>query len=216
VIATAPVSPWHGDRAVIRAHGDAVLRGLGIPPVPAPGLLAQAISPVREDPFSSGLNAGLRSLLGAVWNRDPAEAERAGLRLTGLGGGSTPLGDDYVLGAALCVWSLGEAAGFDDPDRAPWLRVLIPADAARRTSSVSTALLAAGSRGRAPRPLHGILEPGGPDLVSALSAVIAIGATSGRGCAAAIGATALLLGDAAVGRNRRPPTRIIQEARHRK
>lgn len=202
MIATARLRPWRGQPTTVRAHGEAVLRGLGFPPSPAPGLLAEAINPVGSDPLSPSLNAGLRSLLGAVWTREPEDAEDAGMRLTGLGGGSTPLGDDYLLGAQLGVWVLGDVGGFQLTDREQWLRALIPANAADRTTPVSAALLAAGSQGRAPLALHGILQPGTADLGSSLGGVIAIGATSGRGCAAAIGAAALLLGSYPVRRNR--------------
>jgi hypothetical protein len=206
VIATAPVSPWRGDPATIRAHGATVLRGLGVPPVPSPGLLAEAICPVGKDPLSPALNAGLRSLLGAVWSRTPAEAEDSGRMLTGLGGGSTPLGDDYLIGAALSVRALGESAGFELPSRDLWLDALLPAEAGRRTSPVSAALLADAARGRAPTAVHGILEPGRTDLGSDLGRMVAIGATSGRGCAATIGATALLMGGARAQRNGRRRT----------
>lgn len=196
MIATSPVRPWRGRTAALHSHGVAVLRGVGVPPSPTPGLLASAINPVGHDPFSPELNAGLRDLLGAVKSRSAREAEGAGLALTGLGGGSTPLGDDYLLGALLGVWGLGGAAGFGDEDRERWARALVPADASRRTSELSASLLEAGARGRAPDPLHDILEPGRPGLGSALGRVASIGASSGRGCAAAIGATALLLGQA--------------------
>ena len=195
MIATVPVRPWHGEPVTVRAHGEAVLRGMGVPPSSAPGLLAEAISPAGSDPLSPDLNAGLRSLLSAVSSRGSGEAEAAGLRLTGLGGGSTPLGDDYLLGALLGVWAMGGAAGFEAADRERWSGALVPSDVARRTSPLSASLLAAGVRGRAPGPLHGILQPGRPGLGSALGRVTAIGATSGRGCAAVIGAAALLLGD---------------------
>ena len=206
MIATEPVRPCGGDAATVRGHGAAVLRGLGFPPSRAPGLLAEAINPVGEDPFSPGLNAGMRMLLGAVRTRAPEEAEAAGLLLTGLGGGSTPLGDDYLLGVMLGVRAMGAAAGFSDPAREAWLSALAPADVNQRTSPTSAALLAAAFRGRAPRVLHGILDPGGPSLASALGEVTAVGATSGRGCAAAIGAAALLLSDASAPRSRRRPT----------
>ena len=45
MIATVPVRPWHGEPVTVRAHGEAVLRGMGVPPSSAPGLLAEAISP---------------------------------------------------------------------------------------------------------------------------------------------------------------------------
>jgi hypothetical protein len=199
MIATAPVPRWTGSASSVRAHGEAVLRGVGVPPSHSPGLLAQAISPARSDPFSRELNAGLRSLLGAVWTRDPRDAAVAGGALTGLGSGSTPLGDDYLLGAVLSVWAMGESAGFEETARERWTAALVPAGAPDRTSPLSASLLQAGARGRAPRPLHAILEPARADLGHALGAVTSLGATSGRGCAAAVGAAALLLAQAPTG-----------------
>jgi hypothetical protein len=196
MIATTPVAPWGGTSAALRAHGVALLWEMGVPPSPAPGLLASAINPVGRDPFSPNLNVGLRTLLEAVRGRDANEAGAAGLQLAGLGAGSTPLGDDYLLGALLGVWALGAAAGLGDAARERWTSALVPADVAGRTSALSASLLDAGARGQAPTPLHDILEPGRPGLGSALGRVTSIGATSGRGCAAAIGATALLLGQA--------------------
>jgi hypothetical protein len=196
MIPTSPVTRPTGGPAAVAARGEALLAGLGISPRRDSAHLAGRIQPETPDPFSACLRDGLTILLGAVHSRQEESAALAGHRLIGLGPGLTPLGDDYLAGSALTVSALGDVAGFDGPGRERWLQALLPSDVRVRTTAVSADLLEMARGGRAAEPLHGLLDlsPGGEaNLGRALAALVDIGASTGRGYAASIGASALLL-----------------------
>jgi hypothetical protein len=103
---------------------------------------------------------------------------RAGvLGLAGLGEGSTPAGDDFLVGALHALWRC----------RPGPVAVRLAAGAAEaaipRTTSASGHWLAAAARGEASAPWRRLLEAldrgAGPDLAAATAAVLALGHTSG-------------------------------------
>jgi hypothetical protein len=146
-------------------------------------------------PFRPGLEAGLACLLAAVAQRSPQLASEGAARLVGLGPGRTPLGDDYLAGCGIAVARFGGAAGFASPHRERWLTALTPRSLAGATNPVSARMIARAVHGVAEPQVTGLLRLRGHEsrLGRALARLCEIGATSGRGWAASIGATATLL-----------------------
>jgi len=104
---------------------------------------------------------------------DPARLEAAAWRLAGLGGGLTPAGDDFLVGAMLRAWLEGPAPGA--------FCQAIAGVAAPRTTLLSAALLRAAARGECSAPWHRLLaalESGAPPA-PAVDAILAHGHTSG-------------------------------------
>jgi len=97
--------------------------------------------------------------------------------LIGLGPGLTPSGDDFLAGVLVALHHLGVADASGELAKATLAR------AARRTNDISHAHLAAAAEGEGLAPIHSVLAslcaPGAPGLGRALSAVDAIGHTSG-------------------------------------
>lgn len=97
--------------------------------------------------------------------------------LIGLGPGLTPSGDDFLVGVLVALHHLGIV------DVAGDLAQSVLARAKRRTNDISRAHLAAAAEGEGLAPIHLVLAslcaPGVPELGLALSAVDAIGHTSG-------------------------------------
>lgn len=193
---TSPIPRRRGQPADLTARGEAILRGLAIQPHREPTLLAARIQAHGRDPFSLQLRHGLTTLLAAVDTGEAWLASTASGCLVGVGPGQTPLGDDYLGGAAVTVAALGESASFAEPARERWLEALIPVDVGERTTPVSSELLQMARAGRAAAPVHSVLDltpHGEANLVRSLAQLVAVGHSTGRGWAAAIGATALLL-----------------------
>lgn len=98
-------------------------------------------------------------------------------RLAGLGGGLTPAGDDFVLGVLLAAW-----AGLYGDGAEKW-GLIIADDAASRTTTLSAAYLRAAARGECSAYWHGLFDalsrPEAGYLYAALSALLAVGHTSG-------------------------------------
>lgn len=196
MIATAPVPRTGRCHTAVAARGEALLQGLGVFAQRDPAELADRIQPDGPDPFSSRLRSGLMILLAAVHSRELRLAAAANRSLVGAGPGLTPLGDDYLVGSALAVTALGGATNFPERARERWLEALLPADSGLRTTPLSARLLEMARGGRGASPLRGVLDlssEGEAQLEPSLGRLIAIGASTGRGCAAAIGASALLL-----------------------
>jgi hypothetical protein len=128
---------------------------------------------------------GLDTLGRALRGRDPAAAARAADRLLGLGGGLTPEGDDVLTATAAVVAACGEAFGFDGHR---WLAVLVPPDAAERTTALSATLLALGRQGRIVEPVHRLLDLRGGEAAwrEALATLVATGASTGRAYVSAV------------------------------
>jgi len=199
MITTASVPRTESAAAAAAARGEAILGQLGVRARPDPTALAGAIQPASPDPFSSRLIAGLAALLVAVHSREPRAAADAGRRLIGVGPGLTPLGDDYLVGSAIAVTALAGATGFPEPRRQSWLEALIPAKPGSRTTPLSGWILEMARIGRAALPPLAVLDLTPcthAQLGRSVNRLVAIGASTGRGYAAAIGATALLLADA--------------------
>jgi hypothetical protein len=144
----------------------------------------------HELPEGRVLAAGLNALSDALASGDPRSARCAGLMLTGLGPGLTPLGDDVLTGAAAAVALLGPVAGMAEPRARSFTSGLTYAARQGRTVSLSVELMLLAARGWAIPPLHGLLDvsPAGKrSWRVSLSQLQRVGATSGRGCA--LGAT---------------------------
>ena len=116
------------------------------------------------------LVAGLRA--GSV-EQCAAGAER----LAGVGGGLTPAGDDFILGVLLAAWA-GRCGG-----EAVQLGAQVAEAAARRTTTLSGAYLRAAARGECSAYWHELfeawLQPDLAGLRTALTALLAVGHTSG-------------------------------------
>ncbi|MQA72903.1 MAG: DUF2877 domain-containing protein [Solirubrobacterales bacterium] len=181
--------------AAVASHGEAILTRVGVEPSVDAEALAIGILADVDGPFHDRLRAGLGMLLRAVAERRAQLGTAAACRLIGLGPGATPLGDDYLAACALAVARLGGAAGFARPERDAWLRSLLPQRLGKATTPVSAHLIADAVRGFAPPPAHALFELDANEirLETAIERLAGIGATSGHGWAAAIGATALLL-----------------------
>jgi hypothetical protein len=181
--------------AAVEARGAAILTSLGIEPTADPDALAAAIVPADLGPFRPDLEAGLARLLSAVAHRSPDLAADAAARLVGLGPGRTPLGDDYLAGCGIAVARFGGAAGFCSPHRERWLAALTPRTLFNATSATSAQMITRAVHGVAEPQVTGLLRLRGHEsrLGRALTRLCDIGATSGRGWAASIGATATLL-----------------------
>lgn len=89
-----------------------------------------------------------RKLIQGLRARDPAIIVQAAERLAGLGGGVTPSGDDYLLGAIHALWALAE------PSAAQALGQSIAGAASPRTNRISAAWLQAAGRGEAGNEWH--------------------------------------------------------------
>jgi hypothetical protein len=135
---------------------------------------AAGAMPGRE-PWRSALLTRGAALCDALGTGDRASAIAAATALAGLGEGSTPAGDDYLMGALHALWAA------DHPARA-WAASLAAA-AAARTIALSAAWLAAAARGRvavAWRELLAALAAGDAAAVAAAAAAVrACGHTSG-------------------------------------
>jgi hypothetical protein len=127
-----------------------------------------------ENPKGAVLTRG-RELVAALDEPSPAAARSAAARLAGLGEGSTPAGDDYLMGVLHALWAA------DLPARA-WAGDLVAA-CAGRTTAASAAWLEAAARGKAGQrwvDLLAALAAGDPEATrDAARAVRSLGHTSG-------------------------------------
>jgi len=180
-----------GDADALRARGAAIRAALadaGSAPDGGTGAIAA----------TARGRAGLEHLHRALADRDRVAAGAAADRLTGLGGGLTPEGDDVLTATAAIVAATGGAAGFTGPDRAGWLAALVPGDVDTRTTALSATLLTLAADGRIVEPVHRLLDPAAGEAAwrDALATLVATGASTGRAYAATAGATlGLLLGE---------------------
>lgn len=97
--------------------------------------------------------------------------------LIGLGPGLTPSGDDFLGGVLVALRHLGASSVTES------LAAEVLARASQRTNEISRAHLAAAAGGEASAPLHGMLSslcsPGASGMGEYLSAIDAVGHTSG-------------------------------------
>jgi uncharacterized protein DUF2877 len=178
--ALPPAAP--ADAAALRARGAAIAAALG--------------------PWELGAGdrgrEGLDALGRALRERDPTAAARAGERLTGLGGGLTPEGDDVLTATAAVVAAAGAAFELDRAGRERWLAALVPPDTAERTTALSATLLALAREGRIVEPVHRLLDlAADATWRDALATLAATGATTGRAYAAAVAAAVAALSERA-------------------
>ena len=120
--------------------------------------------------------AGLaQQLLSGLIRSDRGQIQGAAAKLAGLGGGVTPAGDDFMLGAIHALWAAGEM------DRVPDLGNAVVEAAGRRTNSVSLAWLRAAARGEAGNEWHALFEAilAGRPIDEAARVLIRRGHTSG-------------------------------------
>lgn len=167
---TAPRANGHA-RAAIRARGEAILRGAA----PTPEAFA-GVEIARD----SGGRAAISALLMAVQSGDPATAADG---LLGRGPGLTPEGDDLLAGSAAAVHAFASWS----PD------AFAPPDAHTRTTALSATLLRLATLGQVVEPA-GVLLDLDADPLPALARLERLGHSTGACYAAAIGATAALLG----------------------
>ena len=132
----------------------------------------------REDLGSALLHtiAGLaQQLLSGLVQFDRGQIQGAAAKLAGLGGGVTPAGDDFMLGAIHALWAAGEM------DRVPDLGSAVVEAAAPRTNAISLAWLRAAARGEAGNEWHTLFDAilAGRPIDEAARGVIRRGHTSG-------------------------------------
>jgi hypothetical protein len=162
---------------------------LGLEPVLEDGVEATALRRAA---------AGLRALIDALClDADaPATWDRLVRALAGLGPGSTPTGDDLLVGLAATGSVFAGAGRVSQPAYARFAEALrrLPADA---TSPVAREMLANAAGGSFPEPLLALVEcwheprRGAIDIGSAMTALADVGAHSGADMLA--GALALVL-----------------------
>ena len=141
------------------------------------------LPPLREsvaalpgsDPWRAAVLARGEALAGALRAADRAGATAAAARLGGLGEGSTPAGDDYLMGVLHALWAL------DVPARA-WAGALARGAAARTTAASAAWLRAAGDGAVGERWRGLLLALAGGDALAVAAAagrVRSLGHTSG-------------------------------------
>jgi hypothetical protein len=126
-------------------------------------------------------------LASALDQRDVAAVRRAMLDLLGRGPGLTPEGDDVLAGVLAGLRLLGPAIGSDwAADMLRSMAAIIRADAPRRTTSLSEALLHHAAAGEVAGPVANLMQAltGRGDLSAAVARLRGLGATSGvaMGC----------------------------------
>ena len=180
---TATVWDPKPDWSLLRTHQDGALarlpalRDLCVDLGP-PGSLAPLLS--SRDSIGTGDNPAVGVLcetLGALapgWEQRSRSLRELGHRLTGLGVGLTPSGDDFLVGMMHWAW-----LGLPEPARF----CQIVTESCNRTTSLSSALLRAATRGECNAAWHSLLVAmcAGDDsgIDRAAQAVLSFGATSG-------------------------------------
>jgi hypothetical protein len=109
----------------------------------------------REDLGSALLHtiAGLaQQLLSGLVQSDRGQIQGAAAKLTGLGSGVTPSGDDFLMGLILALWATY------DPEEAQRMARVVLAAAAPRTNAISVAWLWAAARGEAGNEWHSLFD----------------------------------------------------------
>jgi hypothetical protein len=131
--------------------------------------------------FGTSARSGIITILEAArylklgWSGNSDLASRGASHLAGLGGGLTPAGDDFLMGAMLRAW-------LAHPEPEAFCHQLAEA-AVPRTTTLSAALLRAAARGECSAKWHhllNMLESGNDDqLAAAVQWALAYGHTSG-------------------------------------
>ncbi len=187
---TAEAGPWEARLpwAALKARPEAVLGQLDrlgrlLAAHAPPGGLSELLSGAHASPseFTAALiraAAGPAQAVAEAVRRDdqPAALTAAGA-LAGLGGGLTPSGDDFLVGALYAHRLMAE------PERADALGAEVARSAGDRTSRLSKAWLEAGGRGEASQTWHdlmnALLEGASGPIETAARELMAVGHTSG-------------------------------------
>jgi hypothetical protein len=153
-------------------------------------LLDLFLAPADASPLPPGLlsraRAAMADLTAGLLTGQPEQTLAGAIRLAGLGGGLTPAGDDFAVGACLASWAglYGPAAQSLGPVIA---QAMLPA-----TTSLSAAYIHSAVRGECAAPWHALFtallqpatqprRPPGPSraLSSAVNTLLTLGHTSG-------------------------------------
>ena len=178
----SPRPRWERAREPLTSHGDLV-SALADLLASNPGLTGLTpLSPQSIEDLCAGVATG-----------DASSCRSAARRLAGLGGGLTPAGDDFLVGAMHAAWLA------HPPREAALLSEVIASAAAPLTTSLSAAWLRAAARGEAAAPWHALVEAlaacDETALLAAARRILSIGHTSGAdalaGCVAALAASRL-------------------------
>jgi hypothetical protein len=182
---------WAALRAGLAAEPDRVaeLARLVVARRSPGSLLDLFLAPPGASPLAPGLlgraRAGMADLTAGLFSGQPEQTVSGALRLAGLGGGLTPAGDDFAVGACLASW-----AGLYGPAAQDLCSVIVqvmpPA-----TTTLSAAYLRCAARGECAAPWHALFAalqqmaptPPGPaaprSLAAAVTALLTLGHTSG-------------------------------------
>lgn len=182
--AWAPTPDWASLRALFSDEPDRLTQLAGLAfELASPGSLLDlylpesvndpnSISPALRKRIEQGANTLIEGL-----KRDGEDCLEGVRLLAGLGGGLTPAGDDFVVGALLAVW-----AGLYGPVRESLVRSIVETDAPL-TTTLSAAYLHAAARGECIIYWHRLfaaLQGSDTDeLREATAALMSIGHTSG-------------------------------------
>jgi hypothetical protein len=137
--------------------------------------------PAGDSPTAASLLAAARPpidrLLQGLLAGDVVTCQVATRKLSGLGGGLTPAGDDFLVGTVYALWTC-----FPDAQAAS-LATAVAAEAVPLTTTLSAGWLAAAGRRQAGQPWHdliGALAAGQTEAIQpAVQAILATGHTSG-------------------------------------
>jgi hypothetical protein len=168
---------------LLRAHRDRVLsclselRDLCIKKGPPGSLVSILKPPAPTEAVDAFIVGKLRETMGVLdsgWTQSPISLREVARRLTGLGVGLTPSGDDFLIGMMLWAW-------LDHPDPLQFCQEVTTVCA--QTTTLSDALLRATARGECSAAWHDLLkticDQSDSGLETATRAVLAHGATSG-------------------------------------
>lgn len=150
----------------------------------------QGKSPKRNDllaPFTEAIRGALDILVDGLARRDRAAVLAGTHRLAGLGPGSTPAGDDILVGACAALTllaSAGEPLLRNDAAALLELRRLIAETAAAQTTALSAAWLTHAGGGEFSLPLiwlgQALASSDRPAILAAADTLVRLGASSGR------------------------------------
>lgn len=142
--------------------------------------------------------AGAAELIGGLIAEDVARSVVGARLLAGLGGGLTPAGDDFIVGALLARWAAGAENALSEA---------VAQAAAPLTTTLSAAYLRAAARGECSAYWHALLAAvaGGADWRPAARELLAVGHTSGADALAGFLSVLLAAGGGGRRIRRNPP-----------
>ncbi|MEN8240670.1 MAG: DUF2877 domain-containing protein [Chloroflexota bacterium] len=132
---------------------------------------------LNQTKFYSKMESGSSLLLDALMKQDEGKLISAAGSLAGLGVGLTPSGDDFLVGVIYALWAVLRREEAVSTAESIWT------GAARRTTSLSRAWLAAAVAGETGEPWHkfinAVIEQNEEKIMNATNEILLIGATSG-------------------------------------